>query len=145
MKLRLALIAATLFGSPFAAPTLALADENFVKTCYRSRLVEGQVSCDTHALYRFQSMSADHNYALELTAPATHCSPVQYRVLENGSRAFLGSSRYLQPGESQVVEIGNGFPRGINKVMIVAWGKVEGCNTGVMHSWGVNVHPVELP
>ena len=144
MKLRFAFAAACLFGTPVASTVVAHADETLTVTCNRSRLVEGQVSCDKHALYRFQAESADHVYGLELTAPSSHCSPVQYRILENGSRTYLGSTRFLQPGQSQLVELGNGFVPGTNKVMIVAWGKVEGCNTGVLQSWAVQVHPVAL-
>ena len=82
-------------------------------------------------------------YAVNLRAPSTHCSAVKYYVWRgDGSpmidfRQALGSTDYLNPGQSGWVRVGNSLARGLQVVRISAFGRVGGCNTGAMGSWAV--------
>ena len=52
------------------------------------------------------------------------------------------TQRFLNAGESEIVPIGNAFPRGAITVAIRAVGQMGGCNAGVMSSWGATVEAV---
>lgn len=143
MSIRVALVAAFAFAAPTAIPSVASADETLSVSCSGGRQLAGGVTtCNTSATYQFLSSGPGQTYGLELTAPASHCSQVAYRVLAPGTRQLLGATGFLSAGESRLAEIGAGFAAGVTRVLIVADGRIGGCNAGRLGSWGVSVHPV---
>ena len=142
MRLRLALAATLAFSSLSSMPAPAVAG-NIVVNCSSSRNIDGHVLCREEAGFSFQSPGPHARFALELAAPSTHCSDVRYDVLDS-SRTFIGSTRFLRPGEMAIANLDAAFPAGSVRVIIRGWGRVGGCNTGQMHSYGVEVKPIRL-
>lgn len=142
MRFRLSLALATVLTGSSASSTTAFA-ETLIVNCSSSRTIEGHQLCREEARYRFQSYGAHQRFALELRAPGTHCSQVRYDVLDS-SRNFIGSTGFLDAGEVAVTNLDASFPEGIARVIIRGWGRTGGCNTGQMHSWGVEVKPILL-
>jgi hypothetical protein len=151
-----------------AAPLPAAAQSTYLETtCSASGLVAGGATCDRGVLYDLVSDGSSTIYSLRLTAPATHCSPVQYVVAWPppppppegtlyavpatplqpfaGGTNYLGETGVLGPGQSGTVDLGRGYPRGPNQLMIMVIGPVQDCNVGAIHSWGVQVQPVIVP
>lgn len=96
--------------------------------------------------FTFASDGPGTNYALKMTAPDAHCSPVQYQVWTPGpGGSMYGKTRFMNRTESEVVPIGNSFGRGNITVAIRVLGKIEGCNVGAISSWGGVVELVYLP
>jgi hypothetical protein len=88
-------------------------------------------------------------YALELQAPATHCSHVTYLIYGTfiDPPAFIArtSGPGLAAGESHNVLMPVAWPKGKHRVLIEAVGHLGGCNTGRIESWGVNVNAKVIP
>lgn len=148
-------------------PSLAAADTYMEATCGFSERWAGGVVCDQGVSYSFTSDGTSTIFGLYLTAPPAHCSPVKYVVAlppapppeepaviavpttpirpgEFGPN-YLTETRALQPGATELVTIGRGFPAGTNTVMIMVFGLEEGCNTGQIHNWGVTASDVIIP
>lgn len=152
--------------SILAAP--ALAGPTYLETtCATSGMFTDGVTCDRGVLYDLVSDGSSTIYSLKLTAPSAHCSPVRYVVawppppppapgtlyavpttplepVPYGPN-FLGETGVLGPGQSAVVDLGRGYPRGRNQLMIMVVGLVRDCNVGAIHSWGVNVDSLIVP
>ncbi|MCB6177365.1 hypothetical protein LHP98_04380 [Rhodobacter sp. Har01] len=69
----------------------------------------------------FTSYSEARAYGLVLTAPASGCPALRYKLV-GALGAVLGRSPLLSPGEIAVVRIGRGFPEGANSLKIVTQG-----------------------
>lgn len=136
----------------FAAPLAALwiggaawADGTYVEVqCQQSNRDQDFAHCvDPAAAITLNSDGTDANYDLKLTAPSTHCSPVTYMVaLSSDPGTIFASTAFLQPNESQQINIGRGFGPGPVTLYLFASGRVEGCNTGTIHSWGATVEVI---
>ncbi|QZZ21631.1 hypothetical protein J5X98_03995 [Leptothermofonsia sichuanensis E412] len=132
----LALSALSIFG--FAT---AVSAENFTVECTSTSQL-----CDRIATLNFNSDGPGIEYAVTLKAPRTHCSAVRYLVYSNdGNRRLLGRTTFLNAGESSCVFLGNNYARGSQSVLIGAEGWFGGCNTGRLHSWGVDAHAYPVP
>jgi hypothetical protein len=81
---------------------------------------------------------------LNLTAPNTHCSEVQYFVQRVATERGVTSNR-LGPGESEVLPIADDLPRGAHSYRIWAWGHIGGCMQDQFHSFGVFAEPTIIP
>jgi hypothetical protein len=104
-------------------------------------------TCFGDAQFRFQSEGVPTAYGLKFTAPTMHCSAVNYQVYATyDPNLLLGKTRnFLEPGQSEIVPIGNDFARGLQVVNVRALGKVGGCNTGRMQGWSATVEVVIIP
>lgn len=153
----------------FGLPCLAFADTYLETTCSSSVQNGNEVYCDQGAIYQHDSDGTSTIYALRLTAPPTHCSPVKYVVAfppppppdpgtviayavptapltpYEGGDNHISRTGVLQPGESATVDIGRGYARGTTPLMIMVIGLIEDCNAGQLHNWGVSVAPIIVP
>jgi hypothetical protein len=104
-------------------------------------------TCAGDARFSFQSDGVPTAYGLKFTAPTTHCSAVNYQAYATYDvNHLLGRTRnFLEPGQSEIVPIGNDFARGLQVVTIRVLGKVGGCNTGRMSGWSATVEAVVIP
>lgn len=104
-------------------------------------------TCFGDAQFRFQSEGVPNSYGLKFTAPTMHCSAVNYQVYATyDPNRLLGRTRdFLEPGQSEIVPIGNDLARGLQVVNVRALGKVGGCNTGRMSGWSAMVEVVIIP
>lgn len=92
------------------------------------------------------------SYAVRISAPSAHCSPIKYilrRVSPAGRDVVVGETKsgwygFLQPGQSEDVDIGRSWGPGEHTILIAALGIVDGCNTGQMQSFGVNAELVPV-
>lgn len=97
-------------------------------------------------------VNAAVRYAFRISAPAAHCSPVKYvlrRVSPAGRDTVVGETKsgwygFLQPGQSEDVDIGATWGPGQHTILIAVLGLVEGCNTGQLSRWGVNLELVPI-
>jgi hypothetical protein len=89
----------------------------------------GQI-CGTTATYSFESSGG--NTQLEIQASRNHCSAVKYVIMSGDA---VKTTRFLNAGESAIVNLGE-LPAGPQKVSIGAIGRLGGCNTGAVGSWG---------
>ena len=101
----------------------------------------GGQTCDANAFYSFESTDESENgrYYIRIQAPSQHCSSVKYYVLLGDGSNSWGSTGWLAPGQTNVVQIGVPLPLGHQVVQIKAVGKRGGCNTGTLGSWKANV------
>ncbi len=135
----------------FLAATLALltspalADRIEVTCASSSPYIQDTTICDTLGSFSFQSDGPEVPFFMTLTAPATHCSDVSYLIFRPGDPNAIGSTTRMAPGQSQNVEIGNGFGPGTAQVDIGAIGYVGGCNTGSIGSWAVDASAAPVP
>lgn len=81
---------------------------------------------------------------LQLTAPTTHCSDIQYFVQNVATESGVTSIR-LSPGASQILPIADNLPRGPHRYRIWGWGYIGGCMVDQFHSFGVTAAPVIIP
>ncbi|OQW57587.1 MAG: hypothetical protein A4S17_12650 [Proteobacteria bacterium HN_bin10] len=81
---------------------------------------------------------------LQLTAPTTHCSDIQYYVQRVATETGVTSVR-LPPGASQTLPIASDLPRGAHRYRIWGWGYIGGCMVDEFHSFGVTAVPVIVP
>jgi len=81
---------------------------------------------------------------LQLTAPTTHCSDIQYYVQRVATETGATSIR-LSPGASQTLPIASDLPRGAHRYRIWGWGYIGGCMVDQFHSFGVTAVPVIIP
>lgn len=106
-------------------------------------------TCGTRrdAVFTFRSDGVPTMYGLKITAPPAHCSAVNYQVWSttNANQMYGKTQRFLNAGESEIVPIGNEFPRGNVTVAIRVLGQMGGCNVGAMQSWGATVELVVIP
>jgi len=112
------------------------------------QIVDGLVICANprDTTFTFVSDGPGTNYALRMTAPAGHCSPIQYQIWTPGAGGSMyGKTRFMNRTEREVVPIGNSFARGNITVAIRVLGKMEGCNTGAISSWGGQVELFYMP
>lgn len=120
------------------SPTIAQANPiNPVVNCTST----GQ-ECNQTARLTFSSDDPGREYAVDLRAPASHCSPIKYFTTNSsGQRVETG---VLNPGQQTYLLLGKGFNRGSHTIQIGAIGVQQGCNTGHLGSWGVRaaVYPV---
>lgn len=132
------------FLALLAGPALA---DRLEVVCERSELVNSGSAtlCVPAASFTFQSDGPEVEYFLTLRAPATHCSDVVYSAWFPGENFSRGSTGQLRPGQSENVSIGRGYGPGPARVDISAIGIVNGCNTGQMHSWAVEVSAAPVP
>jgi hypothetical protein len=120
-------------------------------TCERSdRIPNTQwTTCATprDAIFTFRSDGEPTMYGLKITAPSAHCSAVNYQVWSTSGpeHMYARTQEFLNAGESELVQIGNEFPRGNVAVAIRVLGQVGGCNTGAMQGWGARVELVVIP
>jgi hypothetical protein len=164
-RMRLAVAVAAFFGVVIYAPTARA--EYLEHQCRHSSRIPGVdrrdfVLCEGGQggpRYRFSSrraplsgIGATTHFALRISAPTAHCSPIKYvvrRVSPPGTDRLVGETKsgwygFLQPGQSEDVDIGRDWGPGEHEVLIAALGVVEGCNTGQMNSFGVNVELVPI-
>lgn len=98
-----------------------------------------ETSCEPEVPFTFSADGSVHRYVMTITAPATHCSKVSYRLRFDGQvQAGVGTER-LSPGESSRMYAGNDWPEGPVTVWISARGYVGGCNTGRLESWAADI------
>jgi len=112
------------------------------------QIYEGLVVCGSQreTTFTFVSDGPGTNYAVRMTAPAAHCSPIQYQVWTPGAGGSMyGKTRFLNRTESEIVPIGSSFTRGNNTVAIRVLGKISGCNAGAISSWGGQVELLHMP
>ena len=104
-------------------------------------------SCAGESKFQFQSEGIPTAYGIKFTAPSTHCSAVNYQVWATyNPDLMLGRTRnFLEPGQSEIVPIGDDFARGLQVVNVRALGKIGGCNTGRMSGWSAMVEVVIIP
>ena len=97
--------------------------------------------------FSFQSEGPGTQYALKITAPPTHCSAVNYQVYATYdlNRLLGRTQNFLEPGQSEIVPVGNDYARGLQVVAIRVLGKVGGCNQGRMSGWSGLVELVIIP
>jgi hypothetical protein len=97
--------------------------------------------------FSFQSEGPGTQYGLKFTAPPTHCSAVNYQVYATYDlNHLLGRTQnFLEPGQSEIVPVGNDYARGTQVVAIRVLGKVGGCNQGRMSGWSGLVELVIIP
>lgn len=104
-------------------------------------------TCAGETQFRFQSAGVPTNYGIRFTAPSMHCSAVNYQVYATyNPNLMLGRTRdFLEPGQSEIVPIGNDFARGMQVINVRGLGKVGGCNQGRMSGWSADVEVVIIP
>ncbi|QSF48168.1 MULTISPECIES: hypothetical protein [unclassified Thermosynechococcus] len=120
------------------ATTAAQANPPIIVNCNSS----GQV-CDQMAHYNFRSESPYWDYALQVTAPATHCSEVKYFTTNRQGQRV--ETEFLGPNRSAFLPIGGNWERGNHTIQIGAIGRQGGCNVGTLSSWGIQVQPAVVP
>ncbi len=121
--------------------TTAASAETFTVECTSTSQL-----CNRTATLNFNSDGPWIEYAVTLKAPRTHCSAVRYLVYSNdGNRRLLGRTTFLNAGESSYVFLGSNYARGSQSVLIGAEGWFGGCNTGRLHSWGVDARVYPVP
>jgi hypothetical protein len=81
----------------------------------------------------------DGTWSVQVSAPASHCSPISYRLATDNRGDLIGDSGPLAPGEgSQAMTV----PATTRQIYISATGIPGGCNKGTLSSWGVVVRLV---
>lgn len=123
----------------------AWADGTYIEVlCQQSNRDQNFTHCvDPAAALTLNSDGMEANYDLKFTAPPAHCSPVTYMVaLSSDPGTIFASTAFLNPNESQQINIGRGFGPGPVTLYVFASGKVEGCNAGELHSWGATVETI---
>lgn len=100
--------------------------------------------CNREVPFSFSSDGPGAQYAIRLQAPAGHCSAVRY-ILVSSNKRTLGSTGFLNAGESNWVPVGNNLARGVHRVSILAEGTTGGCNVGRLQSWGVDASATLIP
>lgn len=120
------------------ATTAAQANPPIIVNCNGG----GQV-CNQTARFNFNSESPNFDYALQVTAPATHCSEVKY--FTTNSRGQRVETEFLGPNRSAFLPIGGNWQGGNHTIEIGAIGRPGGCNVGTLGSWGVQVRTVIVP
>jgi hypothetical protein len=73
-------------------------------------------------------------WSVRVSAPASHCSPIAYRVTTDNHGAMIGDTGALPPGASGGVMP---VPATAHQIYVTATGIPGGCNTGRLGSWGV--------
>jgi hypothetical protein len=126
-----------------------LVDSGFAVECGASLPFEvsagvASMACDRLIPIDFTSPGRGHELDLTLTAPVTHCSTVSYMINDPASGATLAMSPRLAAGESFRLSLGSNWEAGPQVIDIGAVGYVDGCNTGEMHSWGVDAQLLQL-
>lgn len=81
---------------------------------------------------------------LQLTAPSTHCSDIQYYVQRVSNESGEMSER-LSPGQGTVLPIANDLPHGLHRYRIWGWGHIGGCLVDQFQSFGVIADQVIIP
>ena len=138
----------TRFALPAALVVLAgpaLADRIEVTFASSSPDIQDTTLCDTFGNLGFQSDGPDVPFFMTLTAPASHCSDPSYVIFRPGDTNAIGVTTRMAPGDTQTVEIGNGFGPGAASVNIGAICCVGLCNTGAIGSWAVDASAVPVP
>lgn len=127
-----------------ASPALA---ERIEVYCERSELINSGTAtlCAPWGTFTFRSDGPEVEYFLTLRAPDSHCSKVVYSVYFPGENWARGFTNQLEPGQSENVVIGRGYPAGTAQVQIAGMGIVGGCNVGQSHSWAVEVSAAPVP
>ena len=81
---------------------------------------------------------------VRLQTPSSHCSDVRYTVTPalgpSQTTAFLTPPQANPATASQVVNLGP-LVKGDHAFLITATGRVGGCNSGRLGSWGVVITP----
>lgn len=141
-------VAACLIGLFLASAAASAQAGTANVTCSSSSRQGNLVTCNGYATVTLNSTSPDLLYALRLTAPSAHCSPVSYGVTRapyaTGADA-LGATGALNGGMSEFVYLGRNWAPGAYPLRVSATGYVAGCNTGALGSWGVNWEVVIVP
>lgn len=117
-------------------------------TCTQSEQ-QGQLStCDQHVTYEMSVAGTSDIMGLRVEAPSGHCARVGYGAVKYPYRTGLdvvAQSGFLRPNDSEVLNLGRGWAAGTHEIRIIAIGVVEDCNTGQMHSWGINIDQTVIP
>ncbi|URR35860.1 hypothetical protein NBE99_01640 [Thermosynechococcus sp. HN-54] len=135
---RLATLGSIAVSGFVVATTAAQANPPIIVNCNSG----GQI-CDQMARYNFNSESPNFDYALQVTAPATHCSEVKYFTTNREGQRV--ETEFLGPNRSGFLPIGGNWQQGSHTIQIGAIGRQGGCNVGTLGSWGVQVRPVVVP
>ncbi|MEN9217216.1 MAG: hypothetical protein Q6K90_07825 [Gloeomargarita sp. HHBFW_bins_162] len=91
----------------------------------------------------FNSEGRQVRYGITLRAPTTHCSPIKYFTVNNSWEWI--ETEVLHPGQQASLLLGRGFSPGSHTIQIGAMGIPQGCNTGRLGSWGVQVTVYPVP
>lgn len=75
-------------------------------------------------------------WSMRVAAPASHCSPIDYRVTTDNHGELIGDSGALGPGASSGAMP---VPATAHQIYVTATGILGGCNTGRLGSWSVVV------
>lgn len=162
MKLFHPAVLVVLFAAPAAAQAI------YLETVCGSSVLDGaKTYCDSGVTFDMAVGGTSDIMAVQLAAPASHCSPVSYLLAtpppQPSSEPTLGAvpatplqpipfggnvlgvTEVLQPGESEMLTLGRGWARGSHRLMVMVIGQVADCNVGEIHSWGVTVEPLIIP
>jgi hypothetical protein len=102
--------------------------------------------CSNKGSYGFNSEGSDLIYGLKLQAPSTHCAPMTYSIVVDGRQPERSTSRSLNAGESEIINIGSDWARGRHQVLISASSIAgQGCNRNGLQSWAVDASVVIIP
>jgi len=129
-----------------APGALRHASSPIIVTCQGSERspFANQLLCRGFAEITLNSDGPGAMVGLQLTAPTTHCSDVQYFVQRVATERGETTGR-LAPGASEVLPLANDLPRGAHRYRIWAWGYVGGCMSDQFQSFGVIADPVIVP
>lgn len=100
--------------------------------------------CNGFAEITLRSDGPGAMIGLQLIAPTTHCSDIQYYVQRVSNESGEMSDR-LSPGQGTVLPIANDLPRGSHRYRIWGWGHIGGCMVDQFHSFGVIADQVIIP
>lgn len=119
--------------SPGAAGTLRYSTGEFVVNCTSS----GQL-CNPPFRQTVRVPSGGRVTAVRYTPTAGHCSPVRIHVLLNGTQ--IGVTGFVEPSEtSELALLSDPIRKGRAVLGYRAEGRVGGCNSGQLGSWGGRV------
>lgn len=158
MKLKLRVVLAALATSLALGAGAAHAQYQIAPGAVRAASQPVIVTCEGSVRSPFNDTLLCRNFAeitinsdgpgamigLQVTAPTTHCSDIQYFVQRVATESGELSNR-LSPGQSQVMQIADDLPRGAHRYRIWGWGYIGGCMVDQFHSFGVTAVPVIIP
>lgn len=102
---RLVTLGSIVVSGVVVATTAAQANPPIIVNCNGG----GQI-CDQMARYTFNSESPNFDYALQVTAPATHCSEVKYFTTNRQGQRV--ETEFLDPNRSAFLPIGGNWQQG---------------------------------
>ncbi len=144
MKLQSSIKSFSFVAMLAAASVVSFAPQASAQASLSATCTSSGQNCNRRLPFTFNSDGPGAEYAVTLKAPATHCSAVRYTLVSrNGD--ILGGTGFLNAGESTLVSLGDNLAKGRQTVFIQAQGKIGGCNSGRLGSWGVEATSTVVP